>query len=83
MKKLSTMRLDQLLPGPFNALHAKWIRVRGGRAAGVRAKHAVHASPHVQGLEWFWMSSCKALIDRILMFRRNCSRWGFGLPTDC
>lgn len=27
MRQLVTMKLDQLLPQPFNALHAKWIRV--------------------------------------------------------
>ncbi|GLC68270.1 hypothetical protein PLESTF_000670100 [Pleodorina starrii] len=26
MRKLATMRLDQLLPQPFNTLHAKWLR---------------------------------------------------------
>ncbi|GIL88290.1 hypothetical protein Vretifemale_16221 [Volvox reticuliferus] len=26
MRKLTTMRLDQLLPPPYNALHGKWLR---------------------------------------------------------
>ncbi|GIL50772.1 hypothetical protein Vafri_6912 [Volvox africanus] len=26
MRKLATMRLDQLLPQPFNALHGRWLR---------------------------------------------------------
>ncbi|KAG2450421.1 hypothetical protein HYH02_004923 [Chlamydomonas schloesseri] len=26
MRKLATMRLDQLLPPPYNTLHAKWLR---------------------------------------------------------
>ncbi|EFJ47903.1 hypothetical protein VOLCADRAFT_104960 [Volvox carteri f. nagariensis] len=26
MRKLASMRLDQLLPPPYNALHAKWLR---------------------------------------------------------
>ncbi|GIM04910.1 hypothetical protein Vretimale_9369 [Volvox reticuliferus] len=26
MRKLATMRLDQLLPPPFNALHGRWLR---------------------------------------------------------
>ena len=28
MRKLATMRLDQLLPPPFNTLHSKYLRVR-------------------------------------------------------
>ncbi len=33
MRKLATMRLDQLLPPPFNTLHAKWIKVGMGCGA--------------------------------------------------
>ena len=27
MRKLATMKLDQLLPAPYNTLHAKWLKV--------------------------------------------------------
>jgi hypothetical protein len=35
MRKLTSMRLDQLLPPPFNTMHAKWLKVR--------ACHRAHA----------------------------------------
>ncbi len=28
MRRLGAMRLDELLPAPFDTLHAKWIKVR-------------------------------------------------------
>ena len=28
IRKLATMKLDQLLPPPYNTMHAKWIKVR-------------------------------------------------------
>ena len=31
LRKLATMKLDQLLPTPYNTMHNKWIKVRLGR----------------------------------------------------
>ncbi|KAG2443479.1 hypothetical protein HXX76_001832 [Chlamydomonas incerta] len=44
MRKLATMKLDQLLPPPYNTLHAKWIKDPPGTVVptGCRAGKVVH-----------------------------------------
>ncbi len=34
MAQMAAMRLDQLLPPPFNTMHAKWLKVRASGEEG-------------------------------------------------